>query len=327
MKICIYGAGAVGCWLACELAAKDRAVSMIARGATLSALHSRGATALLPGSTLTAPVNAVEQPSAAGAQDLVVIAVKSTAMGDVARAIGPLLGPHTVVLSAMNGLPWWFFEGVEGGDLDEAVQASVDEDGKLGHMLEPSSVVGAVIHGGFVVESPGVVRTGGTRRVLIGDSTGTMTDRAKRIAALFRAAETSIECVKNIQREIWFKLLGNMTVNPISALCESSLSPILDDGLVTDLMRRVMSEAAEIGQRLGIPVLESADERIQRMRDLGNIRTSMLQDLQAGRPMEIDAILGSVRRIGHALGMSTPFIDALLGLVRLRARQAGLYAV
>ncbi|WP_218511888.1 ketopantoate reductase family protein [Variovorax sp. dw_308] len=324
LKICVYGAGAVGCWLACELAAEGHFVSMIARGAVLVALRDGPAQAILPGRTLAAQVHAVQTPSELESQDVVVLALKSNSLVKAAPSIKALLGPNTIVLSVMNGLPWWFFEGIRSDLVPVGGLEAVDPGGRIAASIPAVAVVGGVVHGGFVAERPGVTRTSGRRRILIGDSCGSLTARGAFLTSLFRGEDTDIAVAPFIQQEIWLKLLGNITANPVSALCESSLMPMLDDELVVQLMSRVMAEAMMIGNRLGFRFDETVESRLRKMRELGDIRTSMLQDLQSGRPLEIDTILGSARELALALDVATPFIDSLLGLLRVKAQGAAL---
>lgn len=324
LKICVYGAGAVGCWLACELAAEGRVVSVIARGAVLAALRDGPVKAILPRRTLSAHVQAVEAPSELGTQDVVVLALKSTSLAGAAPSIEGLLGPNTTVLSMMNGLPWWFFEGVRNDLVPASGLEAIDPGGRIAASIPAAAVVGGVVHGGFVAERPGVSRGAGHRRIIIGDSSGSLTVRSAFMASLFRGADTEVVVAAFIQQQVWLKLLGNISANPVSALCGSSLKPMLEDELVAQFMSRVMAETAIIGNRFGFGLDEPVESRLEKMRELGDIRTSMLQDLQSGRPLEIDAILGSTRALAQALDVATPFMDSLLGLLRLRAQSAGL---
>jgi len=323
-SICIYGAGAIGGWIGARLAAQGAAVSLVARGATLTALQQQGLRLREGGSERTYSVRAVAEPAELGVQDLVVLAVKAPALAEVARHIGPLLGPDTVVLTAMNGVPGWFFQGF-GGALAGTRLMTVDPTGAIAAALPAAQVIGAVVHASCSMDAPGVVRHHFGRGLILGEPSGAASPRLQALAALLSAAGFEASVSAQIQRDIWYKLWGNMTVNPISALTGATTDLILDDPLLRDFISGVMLEAREIGARLGIPISQQPEDRHAVTRKLGAFKTSMLQDVEAGKPVELDALVGVVRELGQLTGVATPLTDALLGLARVQARVRGLY--
>ena len=324
MKICIYGAGAVGGFIGARLAEAGNDVSAVARGTTLRNLQEHGLRVQFADSLLQVPVRAAEDPAALGPQDVVVIAVKGPALAQVAASVSPLLGPDTIVMTAMNGVPWWFFDGF-GGDFSGTRLEAVDHDGSIATAIPSSRVVGCVVHGSFSLLEPGFVRHGAGRRLIIGEPAGGVSDRLRALADVLAAAGFDVEASPAIQTEIWFKLWGNMTMNPISALTGATCDLILDDPLVNKFCLDVMAEAARIGGRIACPISQSGEERNALTRELGAFKTSMLQDVEAGRPVELDALVTVAREIGLKVGEPTPCIDTLLGLARLGAQVRGLY--
>ena len=325
MKICIYGLGAVGGLIAARIAAAGGSVSAVARGATLAAVRANGLE-LVEGERVTrVAIDASDRPAELGPQDLVVLAVKTTGLVSVAREIAPLLGPDTSVLSAMNGVPWWFCHGLA-PELRRLSLGSVDPDGEVTRAIAPERVIGCVTHLSAATAKPGTVRHVAGNRLIVGEPAGgAATPRAQAAIAALRSAGFDVEATSAIQQEIWFKLWGNMTVNPISAICGATGDRILDDDLVRAFMSRCMAEAAAIGARLGLPIDADPEARHAVTRQLGAFRTSMLQDVQAGKPVELDALVGAVIELARQLQLPTPNIDALFGLARLHARTHGLY--
>jgi 2-dehydropantoate 2-reductase len=323
-KVCIYGAGAIGGWTGVRLARAGCDVSVVARGATLEALQRHGLQLRSGGETISAPVRASHAPADFGVQDLVVIAVKSQAMADVALSIGPLIGPDTVVLTAMNGVPWWFFEGFGGAYSGTRLKA-VDPDGGIARAIPARHIIGCVVHASCSVAAPGVVQHHFGNKLIIGEPSGEDTPRLREVAALLAQAGFEIEVSRQIQKDAWYKLWGNMSTNPVSAITGATTDKILADDLVREFTTRVMLEAREIGARIGVPIEQLPEDRHQITRKLGAFRTSMLQDVEAGKSVELDAIVTVVRELGQLTGVPTPYTDALLGLARLHARVRGLY--
>ena len=324
MKICIYGVGAVGGYIGARLAHAGYDINAVAKGATLMALQQHGLRLQSNNDTYTVKVNAVESPETLGVQDLVVVAVKATAMAAISKKIAPLIGPETMVLTAMNGVPWWFFNDF-GGNYSGMRLHSVDPDGEIAAAIPPHNIVGSVVHGSFSLLEPGFVKHAFGNTLIIGEPDGTVSERIRSLEKMFLKAGIDIVVSRNIQQDIWFKLWGNMTMNPVSAITGATCDRILDDPLVNKFCLSVMSEAAMIGELIGCPVHQSGEERNAVTRKLGAFKTSMLQDVEAGRPVELDALVSAVREIGQKAGMETPHIDTLLGLVRLNVSLRGLY--
>ncbi len=325
MRIAVVGLGAVGGFIAGRLAQAPGGlrVSALARGATLHALRERGL--LLREADRETPIRAIHASGDArelGEQDLVVIAVKGQALAAVAPTLAPLIGAHTLLLPAMNGVPWWFLQATG----DAKPLASVDPGGRIAAALPLAQVLGGVIHFTCSSPAPGVVQHGFGDRIIFGAAAGGAAPgaRAAAVGAALRAAGFTVEESADIRREIWFKLWGNMTMNPVSALTGATCDLILDDPLVREFMLRAMAEAAAIGARIGCPIAQSGEARMAVTRQLGAFKTSMLQDAEAGRALEIDAIVAAVHEIGARVGVETPAIGALLGLTRLMARTRGL---
>ena len=323
-KIAIVGAGAIGGWMGVHLARAGAQVSVLARGDTLSALQKNGLQLHQGGLLHSTPVKASNDAAALGVQDLVVISVKAPALATVAQQIGPLLGPDTVVLTAMTGVPWWFLQGF-GGPVQGQALASVDPQGAIARAIPAAHIVGCVVHASCSVDAPGLIRHHFGDGLIVGEPSGENSARVQALHALLQKAGFNATLSPQIQKDIWYKLWGNMTVNPISAITGATSDRLLDDDLVRGFMSNVMLEARAIGERIGIPITQAPEDRHAVTRKLGAFKTSMLQDVQAGRPVELDALVSAVRELGQLTGVVTPFTDALLGLSRLHARGLGLY--
>ncbi len=324
MKVCIYGAGAIGGWIGSGLARAGSSVSVVARGATLDALRLHGLRLKRGGQVTSHAVAASARPVDLSVQDLVVLAVKAPSLPGVARHIAPLLGPATVVLTAMNGVPWWFLQGF-GGALAGTRLSSVDPDGALADALPARHIIGCVVHANCSVAEPGLVEHHFGNKLIIGEPAGGQTDRLRVLAGLLEKAGFETEISAQIQKDIWYKLWGNMTVNPVSALTGATTDRIMNDELVRGFISSVMLEAKAIGARIGIMIEQQPEDRHRVTRELGAFKTSMLQDVEAGKAVELDALVGAVRELGRLTGVATPFTDALFGLARLQARVRGLY--
>ena len=323
-KIAIYGAGAIGGWIGAKLAGAGCAVSVVARGATLGALQQHGLRLRDAGGESAHAVRACADPAALGVQDLVVVAVKAPSLNEVARHIAPLIGPDTMVLTAMNGVPWWFFNGFGGALAGTQLQA-VDAGGAIAQAIPATHVIGCVVHASCSVDAPGVIRHHFGNGLIIGEPSGAATARVQALAALLQRAGFAATVSPQIQKDVWYKLWGNMTVNPVSALTGATTDLILGDELVRGFISSVMLEAREIGARIGIPIEQQPEDRHAVTLKLGAFKTSMLQDVEAGKAVELDALVTVVRELGKLTGVATPFTDALLGLARLQARVRGLY--
>ncbi|HKW93329.1 MAG TPA: 2-dehydropantoate 2-reductase [Methylomirabilota bacterium] len=324
MNVCVVGAGAIGVFIGTHLARGGCRVSALARGATAAALRAHGFRFQRGGDLLTAPAEVAEDAAALGPQELVVLAVKGPALREVAPKVAPLLEPETMVLTAMNGVPWWFFHGLGGAHEGAAVRA-VDPDGRVAALIPPRHVVGCVVHATCSVLEPGLVRHGFGRELIIGEPSGEISRRVQELAERLVGAGFEATVSKRIQADVWYKLWGNMTMNPMSALTGATCDRLLDDPLLDRFTLAIMAEAAAIGERIGCPIRQSGEERNAVTRKLGAFKTSMLQDVEAGKPLEIDGLLSAVSEIGARVGVATPCTDALLGLTRVFAAGRGLY--
>ena len=324
MKTCIYGAGAIGGWLGHGLARAGCDVSVVARGATLTALEHHGLRLNQNGAVTSQPVQASASPQALGIQDLVVISVKAPSLPEVAQQIAPLIGPNTMVLTAMNGVPWWFLQGFGGAYAGQPL-TSIDPQGAVASAIAPQHIVGCVLHASCSVDAPGLVRHHFGNKLIIGEPSGQQTERVQQLVALLGKAGFEALLSEQIQKDIWFKLWGNMTVNPISALTGATTDLIMADDLVRSFISSVMLEAKAIGAQLGIVIDQQPEDRHAVTLRLGAFKTSMLQDVEAGKAVELDALVTAVRELGALTATPTPCTDALLGLARLQARVRGLY--
>ena len=331
-KVCVYGVGAIGGFIGTRLAlAGECQVSAVARGATLAALGSHGLRLNQGGALLSAPVLATDDPASLGVQDLVLIAVKSQSLASVAQRIAPLLGPKTLVLPAMNGVPWWFGAGAPA--LGDAPLQSVDPGGQIAAAIPLAQVIGCVVHASTATSEPGLVEHKMGQGLILGEPLGAASDptaaggeaRVQALAGLLQRAGFDATVSVDIRRDIWYKLWGNMTMNPITAITGATVDRVLDDPLTRGFCTAAMAEAAAVGARIGCVIDQTPQDRHVITRKLGAFKTSMLQDVQAGRPIELDALVGAVQEIAQRVGVATPFISALLGLARLHGRVLGLY--
>jgi 2-dehydropantoate 2-reductase len=272
---------------------------------------------------LNAPVQASDDPGALGVQDLVVIAVKGPALGAVAERIAPLIGPRTVVLPAMNGVPWWFGAGAPA--LGDAPLQSIDPGGHIAAALPVAQVIGCVVHASTWTSEPGLVEHKMGQGLIIGEPLSGESERVQTLAALLRGAGFDTTVSADVRRDLWYKLWGNMTMNPITAITGATVDRVLDDPLTRHFCSAAMAEAAAVGAKIGCAIEQSPEDRHRITRKLGAFKTSMLQDVEAGRPIELDALVSVVCEIAQRVGVATPFIDALLGLARLHGRVHGLY--
>lgn len=323
MKICIYGAGAIGGFVGTRLAAAGAQVGAVARGATLEALRRHGWRLRQGGELIEAPVAAAGAPSELGVQDVVVIAVKGTALAEVATQIAPLLAPHTMVVPAMNGVPWWFVQGMPG--VGDAPLESVDPGGRIAAGIPMRHVVGCVVHASTFTTEPGIVEHRNGNGLIVGEPAGGASVRSDELAALLKDAGFDARASANIRHDIWYKLWGNMTMNPVSAMTGATIDRVMADPLVLAFCTRAMEEAAEIGARIGCAIEQKPEDRHKITRSLGRFKSSMQNDVEANRPIELDALVGVVHELGQRLGVATPNVDALLGLTRLFGRVRRLY--
>jgi 2-dehydropantoate 2-reductase len=322
MKIAVVGLGAVGGLIAARLARAGHEVSALARGATLARVRAEGLHVESARGSFSATLTATDDATTLGPQELVVIAVKAPALPAVAEAIEPLLGATTVLLPAMNGVPWWLLPAAMPA---QAPLASVDPGGALLARLPLERVLGCVVHLAASSPAPGRVRHSIGERLIVGEPAGGISARVEAVCAALAGAGFQAEASADVRTDVWYKLWGNMTINPVSALTGATTDAILDDPLVREFVLRCMAEAAEVGARIGCPIAQSGADRLDLTRELGGFRTSMLQDADAGRAIELDALVTAVHEIAGRVGVAAPNIGALLGLTRLMGRRRGLY--
>ncbi len=316
MKVCVAGLGAVGGLLAARLALAGHEVSALARGATLQAVRERGLVLITNrGERHVARIDAAASAAELLPPELLIVTFKGQALAADAQQLAPLIDANTVVLPMMNGVPWWFLQ-----PNDPKPLASVDPHGHIAATVPLAQTLGAVVHLTCVGTAPGEVRHGFGERLIVGEPSGQPSERVERVADVLESAGFQAERSSDIRRDIWFKLWGNMTTNPVSALTGSACDAILDDELVSAFMARGMAEAAAIGARIGCPIEQTPAARMAVTRQLGAFKTSMLVDAENGRALELDTLIGAVREIGARVGVDTPNIDALHGLARLMDR-------
>lgn len=328
MKVCIYGAGSIGGLIGGILADTGHDVSLIARGPHLDALRDRGLTVETGGRTISVRPVASDTPADLGIQDVVVVAVKAPALPSVAAGIAPLLGPDTIVVPAMNGIPWWFFDGFPAAGPAISFDA-LDPDGALAAAIPTERVVGCVVHLGALVPEPGLIRHVADNRLILGEAAGRpgmgISERVADLAAAFAPTTLEATATANLRQEIWLKLLGNFNFAPVSSLTGATNGVLGSDPGLRKLCADLFEEAADAGRRLGLDPGMTAKARIDMGASMGDFRTSMLQDFDKGRPPEIDAIVGAVAQIGRDCGLPMPCTEAVLALVSGKARQMGLY--
>ncbi len=324
MKIAIFGAGAIGGHLGALLSRAGVDVSLIARGAHLEAMRENGLKLTVKGESFVAHPRVTDDPSTLGPQDYVVVSLKSHQAPGAVEAMQPLLGPDTTVATAMNGMPWWYFYKLAGEHEDYQIQA-VDPGGIQWNGIGPERAIGCITYVASEVIAPGVVKAGGQGRYFIGEPDGTESDRCRRFRDIVAAAGVDVKLRTDIRRDIWVKIMGNAAYNPISALTMATMGAMVNDPDIEGVLRRVMADVMAVGQALGSEVNTSVDERIEATRrGAASHKTSMLQDMERGRMLEINPIVGAVAEVAKLVGVETPTIDTVLALVSLRARQAGL---
>lgn len=324
MKICIFGAGAIGGYMGVKLAQAGADVSLVARGPHLAAMQKTGLTLIEEDQTTNVPVTASDNPADLGVQDYIIVTLKAHSVPPVVSKMAPLIGEHTTIVSGVNGVPWWYFHNL-GGDFDGTRLASVDPGNAQWDGFGPDRVLGCVVYPAAEVIEPGVIKHIEGNRFSLGEPDGSKSDRAVALSQTLSQAGLKAPVRPKLRDEIWVKLWGNLSFNPISALTHATLDVLCTDDGTRQVARNMMVEAQHIAEALGVKFPIDVDRRIAGGAAVGAHRTSMLQDLDQGRPMEIDALVTSVQELGRVTGIATPTIDTVLALLRLRARTAGLY--
>jgi 2-dehydropantoate 2-reductase len=318
MRIAVVGAGAIGGLVGGRLAAVGEEVTFIARGANFAAIRANGIRVIGEDGTEIVATNARAAESAvdAGAQDAVVLTVKAHQVGTVVSTVQGLGGPDTPIVTMQNGVPWWYFQR-HGGQYDGTPIRAADPDGAIARALDPARIIGAVVYPAAVLEAPGVVRVIEGRRFSLGELDGSRTPRIERIAAAFTRAGFKAPITEDIRGEIWLKIWGNLSFNPISALTHATLVDLVKFPLTRELSAEMMREAEAIAAKLGVTFRVGIDKRLAGAEKVGAHKTSMLQDVEAGRPMEIEALVGAVVELGRLTNTPTPHIDAVYACARL----------
>src|SRR5688572_6791699 len=314
-RIAVVGAGAIGGWIAAKLVQAGEAVSVLARGETLAALHSDGLRLTEGEGTATVEVRVSDDPGEIGVQDVLMIAVKAPSLADAAEAARLLIGPETIIVPMLNGVPRWF---------TEQPLASVDPGSRIAAALPQAQIIGSVVHAACSRPAPSHVVVKHADNLILGEPRGGTSPRIGQLAALFERAGIKAEASDNVRRAIWYKLWGNATINPLSALTRSTADRLLADPALRIFMLDAMSELAEIGAAIGCPIAESGDDRMKVTARLGAFKTSMLQDVEAGRPIELEALLGAPREIAKHAGIATPNLDLLYSATRQMGENLGL---
>ncbi len=327
MKIAIYGAGAIGGYLGVQLAGVPGVeVSLIARGAHLAAMRENGLKLLIGGEERCVQLQASDKPSDLGPQDYVIVALKAHQAWEAAVQMRPLLGPDTAVVTCQNGVPWWYFHKLPGGYAERRL-TSVDPDNRQWQVLGPQRAIGAVVYPATEIVAPGVIKHTYGDKFALGEPDGRLSERAIALSQALVAGGLKAPVLENIRDEIWLKLWGNLCFNPISALTRATLDVVATDPGTRALSHSMMSEAESIARSLGASFRVDIERRINGAARVGAHRTSMLQDLERGRALEIDALLTAVQEMGRLVGQNTPYIDAVLALVQQLGRSQGLYPV
>ena len=323
MKICIFGAGAIGGLMAAKLALKgDAEVTVIARGPHLAAMQSHGLRLVSEGQEVVTRPRCVASAAEAGPQDYVVVTLKAHSLPAAAEQMQPLLGPETAVVSAVNGVPWWYFHGIEGAQAGRRVE-SVDPGGIVTRLLPPARAIGCIVYPAAEVVEPGVIEHTYGDRFSLGEPDGSRSPRSQKLSEALIAAGFKAPVRPRIRDELWVKLWGNLAFNPISALTTATLDVLIADDAQRGVARAMMVEGQRVAEALGIRFAIDVDKRIAGAAEVGAHKTSMLQDLERGRPMEIEALLGAVVELADLVGEPAPTCRTVLALVRARARAAG----
>jgi 2-dehydropantoate 2-reductase len=324
MKVCIYGAGAIGGYLGVMLNQSGAEISLIARGSHLEAIKAHGVKLQIGGEEKVARMKATSDPAELGPQDYVIVTLKSHQAWEAADQMAPLLGPETAVVTAQNGIPWWYFHGFEGQYANLQLQ-SVDPESRQWRTIGPQRAIGCTVYPATEIVAPGIIKHVYGDRFGFGEPTRKETERVRRLVEVFEAGGFKAKIHPEIRNDIWLKLWGNLCFNPVSALTRATLDVVATDSGTRMVSRRMMEEAEKIARRIGVHFRVDIERRINGAAAVGAHRTSMLQDLDKGRPLEIDALLTVVQELGRLVDVETPTIDVVLALVQQMGRVAKVY--
>ena len=324
MKFCVFGAGAVGGFVGGMVARSGAEVSLVARGPHLAALRAGGLEVMAGDERFTVGVPATDRPEELGPQDVVFLAVKAHGLAAAAAVIGPLIGPETMVVSAQNGIPFWYFHA-HGGPFDNRALQTVDPGRKIASAIGCERVIGCVITSSNEVVRPGVIRNIGNRVFALGEPDGSSSERLAAVASAMEAAGLRAPTHTDIRNEVWVKIWGNVSFSPMATLAMARLGPLVEHEDLRQLAIAIMEEVQAVGEAFGVTFKQNIESRIDATFQVAGHKTSLLQDLERGRPMEVDGITGAIVELGRLADVPTPMVDLVYALLRSRAREAGLY--
>ncbi len=324
MRICIYGAGAIGAWLGAQMSLSGEDVTLIARGPHLNAMKKNGVKVLINEQEITAFPKCVQDPRDAGPQDYVFISVKSYSLNEIIQNINHLFDKNTTVITGINGIPWWYFYKLKGPYENHNLKA-IDPDRKIWKTIDPKRAIGCVVYPAAEIMSPGIIKHIEGDRFILGEPDGEKTDRVNIFCNALQKSGFTSRVRTNIRDDIWVKLWGNLCFNPISVLTQATLDLVAGEEGTANICRLMMQESQEIGEKLGIRLRVDIERRLRGGAEVGSHKTSMLQDLESKKPMEIDALITSVEELGELVKVPTPTIDIILALIQQRARIDGTY--
>ena len=325
-KICIFGAGAIGGYMAHALHKAGAEVSLVARGPHLKAIQEKGLTLIKDGVSETIQIKASDNPADLGVQDYVIITLKAHSVPPIVDQFKPLLGPDTAIVSAVNGIPWWYFhEANSGTDLDNKPVETTDPGGAQWHAFGPERAIGCVVYPAASVPEPGVIEHKSGDRFTLGEPNGERTDRAMTLSRLLTAGGLRAPVKPRIRDELWIKLWGNCSFNPVSALTGASLDLIGNYPACRAVIRDMMIECRQVGEAVGARFTVGIERRIQGGADIVGHKPSTRHDVELGRPMELDALVTSVQELARRLDIATPTLDTVAALVRMQGEALGLY--
>ena len=325
-KICIFGAGAIGGYIAACLKKTNAEISLIARGAHKKAIEEKGLTLIKNNKSENFKFNVTDDPKTLDVQDYIFISVKAHSISNIVDNLSPIINDQTSIISTVNGLPWWYFyKSNTGTSLDNKYIESVDPNGKIWNTFKPERAIGCVVYPACEITEPGVIKHNEGERFSLGEPDGTKSVRLKKIADLLIAGGLKVPQKKNLRDEIWIKLWGNCSFNPVSALTNKTLDEIGKDKELIDLVRKLMEECQMVGEKIGVKFNVSIDDRIKGATSVIGHKPSTTQDLNAGKPLEIDPIIGSIIEIANKLKVETPNLKTINSRLKIKAENMGLY--
>jgi len=325
-KICIFGAGAIGGYIAASLAKTNAEISLVARGPHKKAIEENGLTFIKNGKSENFKFKITDDPKTLDVQDYIFISIKAHSISNIVDTLLPIMNDQTSIIAAVNGLPWWYFyKANTGTNLDDKYMESVDPNGKIWNTFKPSKAIGCVVYPACEITEPGVIKHNEGERFSLGEPDGTKSERLKKIANLLIAGGLKVPQKKNLRDEIWIKLWGNCSFNPVSALTNKTLDEIGKDKQLINLVRKLMEECQMVGEKIGVKFHVSIDDRIKGATSVVGHKPSTTQDLNAGKPLEIDPIIGSIIEIANKLKVETPNLKKINSDLKLKAENMGLY--